>query len=357
MADTVIRITLQSLALLGFRADRYGESRSASCPALDAHTFDKSNERPLLLAVHFLLSRVDNGFERDSAICWPYHDAKEKNQFKLIVEDKLTHLAEQSLLPTDVCKSSVLNIAKGFVAWKLLWKLSDLAMRQFLNISEETGPIDVERLEQEYEEILKHNQETIQFQRDCFEYAQNLYERYKNAVSNIQRHKRDLMTLENGADTGPILTPQARIERTAMKLRITSNLNMLQEFNDSKSILLVKNKIAAHVANRNDEIVSIGTAKFLDELPLKLFVTESDRVSYVAKDERDLNEHIDILIEKLKKSKFRFNTFDTTPSTALNLSGVSVQDVVQARNSVESIKEMIQNISNTIDAIRDDLSH
>lgn len=66
--------------------------------------------------------------------CWPYHDTKEKNDFKIVVQLCLSHLVEINQLSVCFLKAaaSIINTAKGSGTWALLRALSDIALKQAL---------------------------------------------------------------------------------------------------------------------------------------------------------------------------------------------------------------------------------
>lgn len=66
--------------------------------------------------------------------CWPYHDTKEKSEFKKVVQLCLSYLVEINQLSVCYLKAanSIINTAKGSDTWTLLRALSDIALKQAL---------------------------------------------------------------------------------------------------------------------------------------------------------------------------------------------------------------------------------
>lgn len=74
--------------------------------------------------------------------CWPYHDVKEKNEFKRVVQTCLTHLVELRLLSPSYLKAgNVINVAKGPDTWALLRATTDIALRQAILHFQDNLPV------------------------------------------------------------------------------------------------------------------------------------------------------------------------------------------------------------------------
>jgi hypothetical protein len=332
MDTAVIRLALNSLALLGFKAETYcSEHTQLRSPPLDAHSFDKGNEKTLLLALHFLLSQLYPSFADSVSAVWPYYDAKDKNTFKVAAQECLDELASADLVPSECCKASVLSAAKGFIVWKLLWKLSNEVFRTLATEEEDSSDssvslqaaiktqttsssssaaaaTDLEELQSilatEHDRMLYENSRVIRRQREQYTYADELWTRFKKAKKNIDKVERDILGLEMGEDTGPMLADTARLARTEMTMRIEAACGALQRVADSDGFRALKEQIKKGVSVYPDAdgLSSAHTAQYLADLNENIMAKPGDRRYYAILDEHDINEHLDILIDKLRNS-------------------------------------------------------
>lgn len=307
MEATIVRLTLNSLALLGFKANLYyNEHPQLRCNPLDAHSFDSNNEKSLLLALHFLLSQLNPNFQEAVEEVWPHYDAKGKNGFKIAVQQILDDLAAADLVPSECCKASVLSTAKGFIVWILLWKLSNAVFVKLSANQDCTSDLDALKLKvgEEHEKMIAENRVVIRRQREQYTYSDDLYTRFKKAKKNIDKLQRDMASLETGEDTGPLLTETARIARTQMTLQIEEACVVLKRLTQSPGFSVVQPLIDEGVSAfpEHPGISSVYFADYLSELNSKIMADPRDRRYYAIVDEYDINEHLDVLIDKLSNS-------------------------------------------------------
>lgn len=366
MEATITRLALNSLSLLGFKAEKYySEHPQLRCPPMDANSFDKENEKALLLALHFLLSQLNPDFEVSVSYTWPYYDARGKNDFKIAVQNQLDELASVGSIPTECCKASILSMAKGFIVWQLLWKVSNAVFRYFevaggYHIAEhfpsEFNEINELQslLKNEHANMLTENIAVVQRQREQYAYADDLYSRFKKAKKNIDKLQRDITALEVGEDTGPMLADSAPIKRTELTMNIESACLVLRRIMGASwlnKFRSLKND-GVSVFPRSQGISSQFTSEYLAALNGKILSDSSDRHLYTIIDKNDINELLDILIDKLENSNSLVrgmpgSDFKSSPLRIQNTNEDEkmLNDVLSIPSSVQRIQEGVRMIS------------
>lgn len=137
--DTEItsHLTINTMILLGFDTDTYIHNYSGiafDIRPLTPNTFQKNNEKMLLVVLHFLLLIVDKEeFTPSVEKCFPFLDMKDKNIFKRAVHNGLVRVFDKHAIPSLTYKSSILTQAMGAEVWYLLRFLSDIALDMTLN--------------------------------------------------------------------------------------------------------------------------------------------------------------------------------------------------------------------------------
>ena len=217
-------VTISTLSIIG-----YPPTNSDAMPILIT-SFDKSNEKLFLIALHFLLSQLDPLFASSVGTCWPYYEMKEKNEFKRIVSlalDKLTGSGSNKnhiLAPGDF-RPSLLSVSKGSAVWLLLKKLSDavldksvrgvvmtyqtlpesnLTVKQTSALFESMESTKAEDLlaavQREYHEIVMQGQATLVRRGQQAQYAMELDARLDAATKTIQHAKASMQRISQGTD-------------------------------------------------------------------------------------------------------------------------------------------------------------
>lgn len=135
--DITSHLTINTMILLGFDTDTYLLNYSGiafDVRPLTPNTFNKMNEKMLLIVLHFLLLIVDKEeFAPSISNCFPFLDPKDKNAFKRAVHNSLVRVFEKFSNPSLTYKPSILTQACGAEVWLLLRFLSDIALDIILN--------------------------------------------------------------------------------------------------------------------------------------------------------------------------------------------------------------------------------
>jgi flagellar biosynthesis chaperone FliJ len=248
-------LTLNALYLLGFRNDEYfaKDQHVRYTAALDSHTFDRTNERALLLILHFLLSRLVPQFDSLNSTSWPYTDVRSKNAFKRVVEDALQTLVDQRRLSPELSHASVLTTAKGSSAWRLLVQLTSICVAEELASRgiksyqhihrDESGSVvnDFDAIitairgdmESEASLLMQEHLAHQRVERDRRAYADELYKRYKRARSSVESLKKELQDFERSHPRAAhALSEAGKVERSAAIIDIEAITSRLFEWRD-----------------------------------------------------------------------------------------------------------------------------
>jgi len=130
--EVTAHLTINTMILLGFDTDSYIHNYSGiafDVRPLTINSFQKSNEKMLMVSLHFLLLTVDKEeFTSSIEKCFPYLDSKEKNQFKRAVHNSIGRVLEEHPTTAPTYKASILTQAMGTEVWSLLRFLSDIAL-------------------------------------------------------------------------------------------------------------------------------------------------------------------------------------------------------------------------------------
>lgn len=247
---------------------------------LSPRSFDKTNEKTLLVLIHFLLCLIDPTFRLKCEGIYPYRQTSEKNEFKLKVQESLTNLIILNILDHSDCRVTILTIAKGYAVWILLWKLTLAALDAYLlsesiplpPCSSSVLPGQLKALS--LVEIEKMNEE-IEGTRERIDrkkaFAAEIEQRLKAALQKIDLHSNQLKKL-GSSDKGMYLSSAGKLKRSEMVMKIQSIRGLQSiisslsvESDDSTSKIIEPSKIDAHTFT---ELLS-SSAKHLDSLHIR----------------------------------------------------------------------------------------
>jgi hypothetical protein len=334
--DVVIRrIALQSLSLLGFKAEEYSKDFThLKVKSLDASTFDKSNERALMVTLHFLLSSMRPQFAVDAAPFWPYGEVSVKNEFKLVVDRYLDQFVAVNIITSNLCRTSVISAARGPIVWKLLWKLSSTALQEQCEVGGRESPVAEtaeelrDQLRTEYEGLITENTAVIRRQRQQHQYSEELHSRFKAARKNIERLRRAMQALESDPNFGPALTASGRVERTRMLVRIEGAVPALTSALQSRGFTRLQNLCRSDQigCSSREDILSVRRelSQYLDS------VASEGRNNYDVSG-NELNVSLKSRIEKLRQVSSSATL--SLPPEEINLtSDVSLSDILLLNN-------------------------
>lgn len=118
---------IQNFLLLGgetlLQFDEYGQMG-----VFGRSMFQSSNERLLLVLLHFLLEQLPSTASTVSRN-WPFHDRRQQSEFKRAVQEALQGLVRQGDLTAEVARTSVLSTARSPSAEMLLWRVSTVVLK------------------------------------------------------------------------------------------------------------------------------------------------------------------------------------------------------------------------------------
>ncbi len=128
---TTAHLVINSLVLLGFNCDDYIDIYSGiayDLPVLNVETFNKSNQKLLLIILHYVLSILDREeFLLAIHTCWPFLDNKEKSNFLRAIHQCLQRIISEE--DNVDYRSAILIEAKGKEVWFLLRFLTDKCLQ------------------------------------------------------------------------------------------------------------------------------------------------------------------------------------------------------------------------------------
>jgi hypothetical protein len=251
-------ITVNSLVTLGFKIENYIDkypSITIGLNPLDYQSFDRSNEKMLLMTAHFLLCILEGDlFESKLISFWPYKATKDKTDFKRVVLSTIRKLEGTGIISaTPEAKSVLFNQFKGHDVWKLLRNLSDAALD--IQINEfETDDSNHEEMEEEEKKITgnaeidhKANENNIRAKvvseflhlqsiaSNCVNrqdnqhvYIHELEQRLKRAYKSMEASKIQLNEIAQG-DKLQVLSEAAKLQRSELTYRLINSKKLLEE--------------------------------------------------------------------------------------------------------------------------------
>lgn len=270
--EITAHLVVNSLILLGFNTDEYIAIYSGiafDITPVTVKTFDKPNEKMLLIILHYLLCILDREeFLLAIEKCWPFLDPKEKNHFRKAVHISLIRLIEQGVVPNALYQGNLLTQAAGPEVWNLLHHLTnkalDHAIREFreaqfpeaisadpLDHAHQTDGVDVTSASSGLssegtssgltrESLFKEIDDKVESVRrvilHCHEerqgwnqYLQELEHRLIEAKKSIKQAEQKLRELHL-QDEYNVLAEQGKAKRMKIMSRITSQKELLQSF-------------------------------------------------------------------------------------------------------------------------------
>ena len=248
-------LSIGSLMVLGFNANDYIENYPGiayGVANLTVYTFDKQNEKSLLVALHFLLSKLEPvEFVESIQSCWPFLDLKSKNEFKRAVQASFDRLVHKNWLTTGICKASILTTARGPDVWTLLRVLSDICVEvSIAEFNHEELDVVAHRyyatvdirgaIEDELKLLESVIVSGIQVERDHSKYFSELDTRLRKATKNIEISRKKLQLILTNDIPQQILTEAGRAQRAEWIEKITNSKQLL--LNLALSPLLIKAK-------------------------------------------------------------------------------------------------------------------
>ncbi len=286
MAESLINaeLSIGSLMVLGFNANDYIENYPGiayGVANLTVYTFDKQNEKSLLIALHFLLCKLEPvEFPLAIESCWPYLDVKTKNEFKRAIQSSFDRLVHKNWLTTGICKASILSIAKGPDVWMLLRVLTDICVEvSIAEMKNEERDMVAHRyyeavnIRESIETELKLLEKTIisgiQVERDHSNYFNELDTRLRKASRNIELSRKKLQVILTNDIPQQILTESGRLQRSEWIAKITNSKQLL--LNLAQSPLLVK---AKELLAADKEIMEAGLLPIQNKVKLASITPE-----------------------------------------------------------------------------------
>ena len=349
----IANTALRNLSLLGYRSDVYSKDYPhLHCKALDSTSFDKPNDRVLFVTLHFLMGELNEDFLTCIMGSWPYFDTKSKNECKIIIDRYMSRYVNDRIITPDLCRASVFENAKGTVVWRLFWKLSNAVMIKQLSKKGSLPPpsdnlsILRDMIEMKYRDLIESNLRVVQRQREQFKYAEELAVRLRNSRRNIDSIQHSLEAIEDtGTESGRILTPSGRIDRTQMLLRIDTAIPLLARVKDSRAfdrlVDIMKYSSQPDINIRNSQ--RFGAT--LDELINRHgTIDDEDEDDSDADTKHNLNDYLDQITGKLKKLK-EINGFKT--GTGLS-DPQQLRELHDSATIVEAIRINLDKISSDI---------
>lgn len=238
-----------------------------------------------------------------SLSCWPYHDVKEKNEFKKVVQTCISHLVECNYLsPTFLKAGVIMNASKGSDVWALLRAMTDVALRQAIShfydssgsptteesctrndagcasseekASEEKRHSNLSRVSlhslidldtDTHNELLKKvNQELFQIHEIVDNYTKNqanqkaylteLESRLKRALKNTESLEKNMKKLLSDS-TAKILSDNGRSDRSAIVDKLNRSILQLQSLSES-TLFLKTQELLKKESTKNAAAVS-----------------------------------------------------------------------------------------------------
>jgi hypothetical protein len=247
-------LTIGSLMVLGFNANDYVENYPTiawGMTNLTVYSFDKHNEKSLMIALHFLLNKLDGEFTDAIKTSWPYTDVKTKNETKRAIQSSFERLVRKNWLAASMCKSSILSVSKGPEVWTLLRALTDICVEVVIaemnNESTDSIPTrhydtvemrDVISAELvALEDIISSG---IHREKEHGNYFSELDARLRKATKNIETSRQKLQSILTNDVPLQILTESGRLQRSEWIEKLGQSKALL--LNLAQSPLLVKAK-------------------------------------------------------------------------------------------------------------------
>lgn len=321
------QLTINSLILLGFNSDEYIQIFSGiafDLVPLEATSFDRSNERMLMVILHYLLIILDEeNFATAIQAYWPCLDINEKRKYQKAILESLARLVAREELPKDVLQPSLLTKAEGLKVWGLLKTISDRCLEVMISRFEHLEPPPIDALagiEAEVESFLPYvsnkklsadqllTEIDTEFQilkrmvldmemehRERADYLHELDTRLRESEKSMRKLEKELRD-QHLNDEHRIMSEQARHKREKISEKLESQMSLLQAFLDTQ----LMNKVTEHLGEPSDDDKSIGSSSVTSS-PLKSPQRTLNRLNSIKK-LKESNKG-PILLEDLEKQQ------------------------------------------------------
>lgn len=279
-------LTINSLILLGFNSDEYIQIYSGiafDLVPLESTSFDRTNERMLMVILHYLLLILDEDeFATSIQPYWPCLDNNEKRRYQRAIMDSLARLVAREELPGDVLQPALLTQAQGTKVWEMLKTISDRCLEVMIGRFEqvEQPPADVlagVEAEPENQPQYASNKDwtvdqllteiTLEFQqlkrmvldmelenRERADYLHELDTRLRDSEKTMKKLEHELRQ-QHLNDEHRIMSEQAKHKREKIAEKLESQMSLLQAFLDTQ----LMNKVVEHLEDLSDDDKSVGS--------------------------------------------------------------------------------------------------
>lgn len=277
------QLTINSLILLGFNSDEYIALFSGiafDLMPLEPTSFDRGNERMLMVVLHYLLIILDEeSFSTAIQPFWPCLDVLEKRKFHKAIVESMGRLVAKKVLPAEVVVSSnlasLLSRAEGLPVWSLLKTVSDACLEVMIarfedieqpdlawaGIDPSTDPTPkytsnsawsisdlMVSIRSEFDRLKSMVLDMEMEERERVEYLRELDSRLKEAETMSKQYEHDLRA-QHLNDEHKLMSSHAKIKRQKIAEKLEAQVSLLQAFLDTQ----LMNKVFEHLEDMNDD--------------------------------------------------------------------------------------------------------
>lgn len=278
--STLPHLTINSLILLGFNSDEYIQIYSGiafDLVPLEPTSFDRGNERMLMVILHYLLLILDEDeFATSIQPYWPCLDNIEKKKFQKAIMESLARLVARNELTDTVLQPTIFAKAEGTKVWELLKTVSDRCLEvmisRFENLEQPmTDELAGVQPEPENRACYSTNAEwtidqlmsniTTEFQqlkrmvldmelehRERADYLHELDGRLRDSEKLMKKLEHELRQ-QHLNDEHRIMSEQAKHKREKIAEKLESQMTLLQAFLDTQ----LMDKVVEHLEELSDE--------------------------------------------------------------------------------------------------------
>lgn len=285
--STLPQLTINSLILLGFNSDEYIQIYSGiafDLVPLEPTSFDRGNERMLMVILHYLLLILDED-EFATAIqpYWPCLDINEKRRYQKSILESFARLVARKELPRDVLQQpGILTKAEGAKVWELLKIISDRCLEVMIGRFEQLEQPALDELagvepDEENRKLYTTNSDftmsellteiTAEFEqlkdmvldmetehRERADYLHELDTRLRESEKVMKKLEQELRH-QHLNDEHRIMSEQARHKREKIAEKLESQMTLLQAFLDTQ----LMTKVTEHLEEGSDDEKSVGS--------------------------------------------------------------------------------------------------
>lgn len=276
------QLTINSLILLGFNSDEYISLFSGiafDLMPLEPTSFDRGNERMLMVVLHYLLIILDEeAFSTAIQPFWPCLDVLEKRKFHKAIVESMGRLVAKKVLPADIVSSnlaSLLSRAEGLPVWSLLKTVSDACLEIMIARFEDIEQPDLSwagidpsadptpkyttnsawtisdlmvSIRSEFDRLKSMVLDMEMEERERVEYLRELDSRLKEAEAMSKQYEHDLRA-QHLNDEHKLMSSHAKIKRQKIAEKLEAQVSLLQAFLDTQ----LMNKVFEHLEDMNDD--------------------------------------------------------------------------------------------------------